>query len=78
MRRTLKVCNKIICVVAPEDVRLQRIMERDGISREDALIRMGAQKSKEYYVSKSDFIIENNNLNETEKIISEFLKEEML
>lgn len=72
------VCNKIICVVAPEDVRLQRIMERDGISREDALIRMGAQKSKEYYVSKSDFIIENNNLNETEKIISEFLKEEML
>ncbi|MCQ2480974.1 MAG: dephospho-CoA kinase [Clostridia bacterium] len=72
------VCNKIICVVAPEEVRLQRIMERDGISREDALIRMGAQKSKEYYVSKSDFVIENNNLNETEKIISEFLKEEML
>lgn len=54
------VCDKIICVTAPESVRTERIMRRDGISREDALMRIGAQKDEEYYKSKSDIILVND------------------
>lgn len=52
-------CKKIIVVYAPYDVRLGRILERDGISEEAARRRMDAQKSDEYYSSYADIIINN-------------------
>ena len=54
------LCDKIICVTAPEDIRLSRIIERDGITREDALLRLRAQRDAEYYKSKSDIVIVND------------------
>ncbi|MBR6701652.1 MAG: threonylcarbamoyl-AMP synthase [Clostridia bacterium] len=58
------LCDKIICVTAPESVRIERIMRRDGISREQALLRIGAQRDEEYYKSKSDIIIVNDGKND--------------
>ena len=52
-------CRKILVVHAPYDIRLQRILERDGISEEDARRRMDAQKSDEYYLLNADIIINN-------------------
>lgn len=52
-------CSMLAVVTAPEDVRLLRITERDSISREDALIRINAQKPDDFYFSKADFIIRN-------------------
>ena len=52
-------CEKIIVVHAPYDVRLEIILERDGISEEDAKRRMDAQKNDEYYLSDADIIINN-------------------
>ena len=40
-----KKCDVLVTVTAPESVRLERIMKRDGISEADALIRIRAQKS---------------------------------
>ncbi len=54
------VCDKTVCVVADEKIRLERIMKRDGISESDARLRMNAQPDEEYYKSKSDIIINNN------------------
>ena len=51
------LCQKVIVVHAPEDIRLKRIMERDGISTEAALTRIKAQKSDEYYLSQADLVI---------------------
>lgn len=50
---------KIIVVYAPYDIRLERILIRDGISEADAKRRMDAQKSDEYYFSNADIIINN-------------------
>ncbi len=55
-----KFCHKIIAVVAPEDIRLKRILARDGISQEQAISRIKAQKSTEFYTEKSDFSIIND------------------
>ncbi len=53
------LCEKIIVVTAPEDVRLSRILERDGITKEQALTRMNAQFPDEYYSEKADILIRN-------------------
>jgi dephospho-CoA kinase len=52
-------CDIIVSVIAPLEVRLERIRARDGISREDALLRINAQKPEEYYRERSDIIIRN-------------------
>ncbi len=54
------LCEKTVSVVAHENVRLERIMKRDGISPEDAKLRINAQPSVEYYMEKADIVINNN------------------
>ena len=41
-------CDKIIVVTAPEDVRLQRILQRDGLSEAQARARMQMQKDDDW------------------------------
>lgn len=53
------LCEKMIVVTAPEEIRLERILERDCISKEEALTRIKAQKSDEYYLESADIIIRN-------------------
>ena len=53
------LCEKIIVVTAPEDIRLERILRRDAINREQAMTRIKAQKDDEYYFSHADIIIRN-------------------
>lgn len=56
---SLKLCEKMIVVTAPFEVRLQRILERDDITLEDALLRLNMQKEDAYYLSRADIIIRN-------------------
>ncbi len=53
------ICDFTVCITAPENERLERIMHRDSIGEADARIRMSAQKSEEYYAEKSDILIKN-------------------
>ena len=53
-------CDSVISVTAPESLRKQRIMDRDGISAEAAGERMNAQHPEEYYVSRSDYLIDGS------------------
>ena len=55
-----KLCCCVVCVTAGRDVRKNRIMARDGISEKMALDRIDAQNDDDYYISRSDFHIENN------------------
>lgn len=54
------LCDCVAAVVAREELREARIMERDHLSREDARRRMAAQKPTSYYRRRADYIIENN------------------
>ena len=54
-----KECDFVINVVAPLEVRIQRVIERDKTSREKVLERIKNQWNDEQKSSKSDFIIEN-------------------
>ena len=53
-------CSRVISVTAPQSLRLSRVMERDGLSREDACLRMSAQKPDDFYLDRSDYVLVNN------------------
>ena len=50
------LCKHIVVIEADEKIRLERIMARDSLKREDAIRRMNSQKD----YSKEAIIIENN------------------
>ncbi len=54
-----KKCNLIITVTAPQEARIQRIIQRDKTTREQVMKRINAQWSDEQRISKSDYVIEN-------------------
>lgn len=60
-------CNFIVSVVAPEELRLKRIIERDGLAEADARRRMSAQLPEEFFRAHSDLVIENDGDLETLK-----------
>ena len=54
------LCSSVICVVADENIRIERIMARDGISRDKAFVRVRSQLPSDYLIERSDFCIVNN------------------
>jgi dephospho-CoA kinase len=52
----------VIVVSAPPEVRIARVMARDGRTREEVLQRMANQMPQQDLVKRADFIIENDGL----------------
>lgn len=52
-----RLCDVIIAVTAPEETRLDRIMQRDGIGESAARLRMSAQHGEDFFRSRADFVI---------------------
>lgn len=55
-----QICDVTACVVANDESRLARIMERDGISRDEGLLRMSAQPPASFYTGRCDYVLKNN------------------
>ncbi|MBQ1259272.1 MAG: dephospho-CoA kinase [Clostridia bacterium] len=53
-------CDIVICVLSDREKRLERIMERDKITKEQALMRLRKQKDDSFYSSASDITVYNN------------------
>lgn len=57
-----KKCDQVICVTAPLDIRIQRILGRDDTDLEAIQKRINSQWTDEQRINKSDYIIENIDL----------------
>lgn len=55
-----KSCDITVSILAPKELRVTRISERDNIDTNDALLRIKAQKSESFYKEHSDLIIIND------------------
>jgi len=55
-----KLVNRVIVVTAPQEVRIQRVMQRDGISREKVLEWMSRQWSQDEIRQHADYEIIND------------------
>jgi len=51
------LADAVICVTAPEEVRVRRVCDRDGIPREEALRRIRSQNPMEKTESLSDYVL---------------------
>jgi dephospho-CoA kinase len=56
---TYNDCDYIILVVAPKELRIQRVIKRSGLSREEIESRMNHQWSDDVKIALSNFVILN-------------------
>jgi dephospho-CoA kinase len=68
-----KLVDRVIVVTAPEEVRIQRIMQRDGITREKALQWIARQWPQEQVKPRADFEIVNDGQLDLNSQIEELL-----
>lgn len=64
------LCDDVIVVTADIDTRLNRIIERDGIEKQAAMLRINAGKPDCFYQERTKHIIYNNG--DEESFIAEF------
>lgn len=53
-------CDTVVTVTAPSDVRCERLMKRDSITKEDAMLAIRAQKPDAFYEEASNHVILND------------------
>ena len=63
------ICDKIITVTAPKELRIQRVIERDNTTKKAVEERMKNQWKQSKKVLQSHYIIHNTNLLKTQKNI---------
>lgn len=54
-----KRCDVIVSVTAAEDIRLGRVMKRDGLEEKRVRERFSSQYSAEFFEANSDYVIRN-------------------
>ena len=59
-----RICAFVISVIADKEVRAQRIMARDNLTFDDAMLRLNAQRDDEFYTAKSEYTIRNSGTKE--------------
>jgi dephospho-CoA kinase len=65
-----KMCDYSIMVTAPLELRIKRVMERDGLTRDEVESRNAKQFSEEMKVKLADYVIRND---DTELVIPQVL-----
>ncbi|WP_139470925.1 dephospho-CoA kinase [Campylobacter armoricus] len=66
---------KSILIYTPKELLLQRLMQRDGLDKNEALKRINLQLDMEEKLKKADFVIKNDSSYEKfEKNVLKFLK----
>ena len=53
------ICSAVITVSAPEDIRIERVMRRNGVSEQEVRQRMEAQWTDEQRERRADLVIRN-------------------
>jgi len=66
-----KMCDKTIMVTAPLELRINRVMQRDNLTRAEVESRNARQFSEEEKIQLADFVIRND---DTELVIPQVLE----
>ena len=68
-----KDCDQIITVTAPLETRITRVLKRDNSTREKILQRINNQLSDDERIARSQFVVMNEDFEETKKQVDEIL-----
>ena len=69
-----QLVDKVVVVTAPQEVRIQRVMQRDGITREKALQWISCQWSQDEVKAHADYEIINDGQADIDSQIEELIK----
>ena len=69
-----QLVDKAVVVTAPLEVRIQRVMQRDGITREKAMQWISCQWSQDEVKAHADYEIVNDGLADIDSQIEELIK----
>ena len=70
-----RLVDRVIVVTSPEELRIQRVMARDEISREKVLEWMSRQLPQEEVRQRADFEIVNDGLADLNQQLDDIIKE---
>ncbi|QKE75367.1 dephospho-CoA kinase [Arthrobacter citreus] len=71
---SIELVEKVIVVTVSEENQLKRLMERNGLSKEDALLRIGSQIPVKEKADRADYVIDNNgDLEDTKRQVKDLL-----
>ena len=63
--------DKIILIQSPLEIRIERVINRDNISREEVMKRINNQLDENLIIDKCDYVIRNENIEDLEdKVLS--------
>ena len=71
----LDMCDYVIAVTADRELRIERIIARDGITREAALNRISSQEPDAKYIQYADFVIANSGDEALDVLLEDILDE---
>lgn len=69
-----RLVDKVVCVAAPLETRIKRVMKRDNISRSQALEWIAKQIPQEELLERSDFCIDNDETHDVASQLDALLK----
>lgn len=69
------ICDTIVAVICSKNKLIERIVERDNITVENAKLRLNSQKTEKFFIDNADYVIQNNSdienlIRETDNIIN--------
>ena len=73
------LCHKVICVYANIDINIDRLMSRDNLTLDEAMVRINSQMDIEIKKQKAHFIIDNSldlcyTYSQVDKVINKLLE----
>ena len=73
-----RLVDKVIVVTAPLEIRIDRVMRRDHITREKVLQWMQRQLPQEEVISRADYEIINDGINDIDTQLEHIIKKEKI
>lgn len=63
-----RLCKAVVCICAPEETRIRRVMQRDGITRGQVVARMHNQAADRTKAERADLTVCNDGTQEIETL----------
>ncbi|PEJ57850.1 dephospho-CoA kinase [Bacillus sp. AFS002410] len=71
---SIELVEKVIVVTVSEENQLKRLMDRNGLSKEDARLRIASQIPVKEKAARADYVIDNNgDLEDTKRQVKDLL-----
>lgn len=66
--------DKVVVITAPENVRIERVIKRDGLNEQQVVARIKNQTSDEVKINRADWVVNTDNCGKSIDCVRDFMK----